>query len=680
MSHPFFVQMLALALGGSLGSAVLSLAADRFPRMLPNVAFSLLVVSGAASVAIGLDAVLTGGHWAVELPLGLPWLRWHLRLDPLAGFFLCLIGVGTLAVSLYAPAYCREFRHSPYSLAVLGLATGLFIAGMQLVVLADDAFAFMIAWELMSLSSYFLVGYQHQNAANRRAAFFYLLMAQIGGLAILLSFGVLAGFGHGFTFAEMRAAPLSLTWSSIAFALALAGFGAKAGLVPLHAWLPEAHPVAPSHISALMSGVMLKVAVYGFIRVVFDLIGSPHWAWGVALLIIACITALYGVLYALLQTNLKRLLAYSSVENIGIIFIGLGLSIIFYGTGQHLLGTLGLVAALYHALNHMLFKSLLFLGAGAVLQRAREHDLERMGGLLKALPWTGLCFLIGCMSISALPPSNGFVSEWVTFQTALQATSLESGVLRAVIPITAAVLALTGALSAACFVKVYGVAFLGLARTRRGRRCTEAGPGMVGAQGMLAALCLAFGVFPTATVSALNQIVTDLTGHALTAATANGWLWLTPISSDTASYSAPLVALGVFLALAAWAVVYLVLRPGGHARMTRGDTWDCGFGALNARMQYTSTAFTMPAQRVFKPFWDLREEVEREPRNGLPQEAERLRHQLHVDDISWRLFYTPVVKLLHATTRRVGRIQTGHLRHYLSYSFVTLVLLLWIIT
>jgi formate hydrogenlyase subunit 3/multisubunit Na+/H+ antiporter MnhD subunit len=505
-------------------------------------------------------------------------------------------------------------------------------------------------------------------------------MAEVGALAILLSFGVLAGFGDGFSFAAMRDAPLSLTWASIAFALGVFGFGMKAGLVPLHVWLPEAHPVAPSHISALMSGVMLKVAVYGFIRLSFDLIGNVHWAWGVALLIIACITALFGVLYALMQHDLKRLLAYHSVENIGIIFIGLGLSMIFYGAGYPLLGTLGLVAALYHTLNHALFKSLLFLGAGVVLQRSHERDLERMGGLLMRMPWTGLFFLVGCISISALPPFNGFVSEWLTFQTALQVPELESGVLRAIIPIAAATLALTGALAAACFVKVYGIAFLGQARTRRVRRSSEASRGMVLAQALLAVLCLLFGVFPTGVVGVMNGITESLTGQMLSTATANGWLWLTPVSPDTASYSAPLVFVAMLLALLAWAVVFYILRPAGHVQTERGDAWDCGFGSLTARMQYTATAFTMPIRRVFAPVWRIHEEQERESPPGLPLEPAPIRYQVHVEDITWNWFYTPIVRLLHATTRRVSRVQTGNLRHYLAYTFVTLLLLLWLIT
>jgi hydrogenase-4 component B len=663
-----------------VASAVLSLAADKHPALMRILVFPLLGLGGIVGVWIGIQALLYGDHISFLFSPGLPWLHWHLRLDPLAGFFLSLIGVVVFVVSLYGPGYAREFEHGKQPLAVLGLFTGLFVTGMYLVVLADDAFAFMVAWELMSLSSYFLVAYQHQHAANRRAAFLYLLMAHVGALAILLSFGVLAGFGNGFTFEDMRNAPLNLTWASIAFALGLFGFGMKSGLVPVHAWLPEAHPVAPSHISALMSGVMLKVAIYGFIRLTFDLIGNVHWGWGVAVLIIGSITALYGVLYALLQTDVKRLLAYSSIENVGIIFIALGLSLTFFGSGHPHLGVLGLIAALYHSLNHAIFKSLLFLGAGAVLQRSHERDLERMGGLLRRMPWTGVFFLIGCVSISALPPSNGFISEWLTFQTALQVGSIQSGVLRAIIPIAAVVLALTSALAAACFVRLYGIAFLGKARTRRVRHTNEASTGMVWAQGLLAGLCLVFGVLPMVTVNAMNRISLSLTGYQLDAITSHGWLWLTPISANTASYSAPLVLLGITLAFAAWALVYFVLHSRGRMVTVHDDPWDCGFGPLSPRMQYTATAFSMPVQRIFKPVWRLQEDIEREPRPQLETEPESIRYQLQVEDVMWRWFYLPIAKLLHASVRRAGKIQTGHLRHYLMYSFITLLLLLWLIT
>jgi formate hydrogenlyase subunit 3/multisubunit Na+/H+ antiporter MnhD subunit len=486
-------------------------------------------------------------------------------------------------------------------------------------------------------------------------------------LAILLGFGVMASVGGSFAFDAMREAQLPFGWASVAFALAFIGFGMKAGLVPLHAWLPEAHPVAPSHISALMSGVMLKVAVYGFIRVVFDLLGQFHWQWGVAVLIIGSISALMGVLYALMQHDLKRLLAYHSVENIGIIFIGLGLAMLFYASGHTVIGTVAFVAALYHTINHALFKGLLFLGAGAILHSANERDLDKMGGLLRRMPWTGLFFLIGCISISALPPFNGFISEWLTFQSALQAWQLESGVLRSLVPIAAAMLALTGALAAACFVKVYGVAFLGQARSRHVRRARPVPLSMRAGQGVLALLCLLLGVLPTVFIGLINAVPQQVLGHGLVQATAQGWLWLTPVSPQTASYGAPLVAIALFVAVGLG--LWLVGR--GVRRVRRCDAWDCGFAPPSAAMQYTATAFAQPIRRVFGLLFHIDERVE-------PQQNGHLRHSLQVSDRAWGLFYTPVVRAVEKTARQVIRLQSGNVRVYLGWTLGTLLVLLWI--
>jgi len=656
------------ALGLALLSAVTSLFSLRVPRVLRLLATPLIGLSGLAALTAGLVALLNGHAATAELPLGLPWLPWQIRLDALSGFFLSVIGVVILAVGIYAPAYVRDFEHSRDSLPSLGGFTGLFLTGMLLVVLADGAFVFMVAWELMSLSSYFLVAFHHDHAANRRAAYLYLLMAHVGGLAILLSFGVLAAFGGGFGFDAMRGADLAPGWASGAFVLAFFGFGLKAGLVPLHAWLPEAHPVAPSHISALMSGVMLKVAVYGFIRLVFDLIGRYHWQWGVAVLAIGSISALLGVLYALMQHDLKRLLAYSSVENIGIIFMGLGLALLFLATGDERLGAVALVAALYHSLNHALFKAVLFLGAGTILHSAGERDLEKMGGLLRRMPWTGLFFLVGCIAISGLPPLNGFVSEWLTFQAALQVWQLDSGVLRSVVAISAAMLALTGALAAACFVRVYGVAFLGQARSRAVRRARPAPLGMRAGQGLLALLCLLLGVVPTAFIGVLSEVPRQLLGQGLTEATAHGWLWLTPVSPQIASYSAPLVAATLFVTLA----LGLWLLGRGIRRVRRCGAWDCGFAPPEPGMQYTATAFAQPIRRVFGLLFHIEEGVAQQP-DG------RRRHFLRVHDRAWGLFYLPVVRVVENAARQVTRLQSGSVRVYLGWSLITLLVLLWII-
>ncbi len=679
---PPLSELLVLsAVCASLLAAVLSLFADRYVKASRLLVFIPLSVSGLLASAAGLTVLSGQPGFAMELPLGLPWLNWHLLFDPLSALFLGIIGIVTFAVSLFGPAYVREYERSDYSQSVMGVATGLFVAGMQLVVLADDTYAFMIAWELMSVSSYILVAYEHRVAANRRSAFLYLLMAQIGAVTILLAFGVLSGFNADLSFDALRASELPYIWTTIAFVLALFGFGMKAGIVPLHVWLPEAHPVAPSHISALMSGVMLKVAVYGFIRFTFDLLGNPDWTWGVVVLLVGSVTALYGVLYALMQNDLKRLLAYSSVENIGIIYIALGLAMIFFGTGNPQLGQLGLIAALYHAFNHAMFKSLLFLGAGTIIQRCHEHDLNHMGGLIHHMPWTALFFLIGCLSISSLPPFNGFVSEWLTFQTALQAPALDNGILRAIIPVTAAVLALTGALAAACFVKVYGIAFLGQGRAKRVRHVREARTGMVSAQGLLASLCVLSGVLPTTIVVALGSVSESLTGQILTTATSKGWLWLTPVAPEVASYSAPLICLGVILALSAWGVVYFVSRKEWHVEPAqRTDPWDCGFGSLNSRMQYSALAFVMPIRQIFQPIFHIEEDSVRETDPQQPTQVTQLRYGLRVNDLSWNMFYRPIEQLVHVVARRVSRLQTGHLRHYLAYSFFTLLLLLWLIT
>lgn len=663
--------MAAVAIVLALTSSAAALLTPLDSRVLRKLATPLFGLAGLAALTAGLTALTQAGTATAILPFGLPWLPWHVRLDPLAGFFLGIIGIVSIAVGLYAPAYLRGFERQQNSLVALGGFSGLFLAGMMLVVLADDAFMFMVAWEVMSLSSYFLVAFQHQHAANRRAAFLYLLMAHIGGLSILLGYGVLASFGDGFSFDAMRQASLSPVWASVAFVLAFIGFGMKAGLVPLHAWLPEAHPVAPSHISALMSGVMLKVAVYGFIRFVFDLIGQVQWQWGVAVLTIGSISALVGVLLAIMQNDMKRLLAYSSVENLGIIFMALGLSLVFLGAGHSGLAALAFVAALYHALNHAMFKSLLFLGAGTVLHSTHERDLEQMGGLLRRMPWTGLFFLVGCISISALPPFNGFVSEWLVFQAALQSWTLQSGVLRSLIPIAAAMLALTGALVAATFVKLYGVAFLGQARSRHVRRARKAPLGMRAGLGFLAVLCLLLGILPTQVINIIDAIPHQLLGGGLPRATAHGWLWLTPIASDTASYSAPLVAilLALIAAAAIWMLQRFTLYPTQHC-----DAWDCGFAPPTSRMQYTASAFAQPIRRVMGLLFKIDESVTSSEATEAP------RYRLKITDRSWQLFYEPVARSVEAAARRIVKLQSGNVRLYLGWTLATLLVLLWIVS
>lgn len=658
--------ILFLVITSALLSSLLALVLCYLPRIQKFIIFTLVGASGFTAIYVGLKTLLIQQNINLKITSTFPNLAWQLMLDPLSGFFLIVIGIITISVAFYGPGYLRNYGKKN-SLTSMYFFTGLFISSMYLVVLAYDILTFMLSWELMSVASYFLVIHNHENATNRRAALVYLLMAQTSGLLILFAFSILAKFTGSLSFDILHSMKIAPGMANLAFFLALFGFGMKAGVVPLHIWLPKAHPVAPSHISALMSGVMLKVAVYGLLRFTFDLLRDIHWQWGAVTLFIGAISALLGVLYALMQHDLKKLLAYHSVENIGIIFSAFGLSLIFASTGHSLLAALGLIAALYHCLNHALFKSLLFLGAGVISKHSHEQDLEHMGGLIKKMPYTAICFLIGCISISALPPFNGFVSEWLFFQAALQATTLKSEIMRTFIPVTAAIIALTGALAAACFVKVYGVAFLGQARSRHVKHAHDPQLGIRFALGFLALLCLLFGVLPSFTISILNVVSHQLIGTELLHT--QNWMWLIPISAKTSSYNAPLVTIGIILI--AGISYYLIRAYYGRTKLQAIKPWDCGYGGINQRMQYSATAFAMPLRRIFQNFYLINEKTETSGNN--------INYSLQINDRILQYIYLPLEHFSFTLARKFARLQSGNVRVYLTYIFITLILLLWII-
>src|SRR6266568_3258780 len=472
-----------------------------------------------------------------HLPVGLPWLGAHFRLDPLAAAFLVVVNLGGGTASLYGLGYGR---HEAEPGRVLPFFPA-FLAGMNLVVLADDAFTFLLTWEFMSLTSWALVVAHHDEPGNARAGYIYLVMASFGTLALLLAFGLLAGPAGAYAFDAMRAAHPGTAVAAIALVLVLVGAGSKAGVVPLHVWLPLAHPAAPSHVSALMSGVMTKIAVYGFVRIVFDLIGEPPWWSSIVVLAFAGLTTLLGVLYALMQHDLKRLLAYHTVENIGIIFIGLGLALAFKAHGMAWAAALALTAGLLHVFNHSVFKSLLFFGAGAVLTTTGERDMEHLGGLIHRMPQTAFVFLVGCAAISALPPLNGFVSEWLTFQAILLSPQLPSWGLKFLVPAVGALLALSAALAAACFVKAFGVTFLGRARTPAAASAQEVDTSSLAAMFILAALCLIAGILPGLFIDALAPVVQALVGDRMPVQSNVDWLSIVPIAESRSSYNGLLV-------------------------------------------------------------------------------------------------------------------------------------------
>ena len=630
-------------------------------RFAGRALFLLGSTVSAALMLVGLWATRTPPEQWV-LPLGLPDLPFHLRLDALSATFLTLLGAASFGTSIFAAGYFRTGEGAAPGL--LCLQYHVFLASMGGVLLADDAYAFMVAWETMALSSYFLVTTQHRIPDIRRAGFLYLLIAHVGAIAILLSFGVLQGGRWEFTFDAMRAATLSPGAAAVAFLFALCGFGAKAGLVPLHVWLPEAHPAAPSPVSALMSGVMLKTAVYGMLRVGFDLLGGPAWWWGLAPLGVGLFTAFYGVVFAAVQSDMKRLLAYSSIENIGIVFAGIGLALLFAGAGMNVLAALALVALLYHSLNHALMKSLLFLGTGSVLHATGERNLGKLGGLIRRMPWVAWLTLVGALAISGLPPLNGFVSEWLLLQSFLFSNEIPRQFVNMLLPLGAAVIALAAALAAYVMVKFYGVIFLGVHRESSLERAHDCGFFERVGLGWLAAGCVLLGLLPVQVLAVLNAVPELLIGTSLPQGTR--WWLLAPAAATRASYG-PIVFFLVVLAVVA--VTVLAVRGFYHRRVRRSAPWDCGFGRLTPRMQDTAEGFGQPIRHLFEGFF----RVDRD----LPTPFDRApKYRVIVSDQIWRWLYEPLGGAVRAAANAVAWLQQGRVATYLLYSFATLLLLL----
>jgi formate hydrogenlyase subunit 3/multisubunit Na+/H+ antiporter MnhD subunit len=631
-------------------------------RYAGRALFLLGSLCGAGLAVVGLWATQSPPEqWT--LPLGLPDLPFHLRSDALSGVFLTLLGAASVGTSVFGAGYFRTGEGAAPGL--LCVQYHVFLASMGGVLLADDAYAFMVSWETMALASYFLVTTQHRIPEIRRAGFLYLLIAHVGAISILLSFGVLQGGRWEFTFDAMRGAALSPGAAAAAFLFALCGFGAKAGLVPLHVWLPEAHPAAPSPVSALMSGVMLKTAVYGMLRVSFDLLGSPVWWWGLVALGVGLFTAFYGVVFAAVQTDMKRLLAYSSIENIGIVFTGIGLALVFAGSGMSTLAALALVALLYHCLNHALMKSLLFLGTGSVLHATGERNLGKLGGLLRRMPWVGWLTLVGALAIAGLPPLNGFVSEWLLLQSFLFADEIPHPFVNMLLPLGAAVVALAAALAAYVMVKFYGVIFLGAHRESSLERAHDCGILERIGLGWLAAGCLARGLLPVQVLAVLDAAPELLIGSRLEQSSERWWL-LAPATSTRASYG-PMVFFLVVLAVVI--VTMLTVRLFYHRRIRRSAPWDCGFGRLTPRMQDTAEGFGQPIRHVFDGFF----RVDRE----LPTPFDRApKYRVTVTDQIWRWLYAPLGGAVQTAANAVAWLQQGRVATYLLYSFVTLLVLL----
>ncbi|HUI75551.1 MAG TPA: proton-conducting transporter membrane subunit [Candidatus Acidoferrum sp.] len=701
---------LMIVFGLCAAGAVLGLAVpERWNPIVLAWAGSFAALSGLwASSTVLLGGAFRGELWTLP-SLG----TLSISLDRLSAFFLFISAIVVLASSVFSHQYMKRYV-GHYKLSAFTAWYLLLFASITWILVADDVLGFLLAWEVMSILTYLLVNFEHQRPETNRAGYLMLAMGEAGFLAVevvLLWLGIRAG---AFDFGALRTAGAELgqvgKWAF--FLLTFFGFGIKAGLVPLNSWLPRAHPAAPANVSAILSGVILNLGLYGIIRMNLDLVPMGMLGVGLVVLIVGTVSALVGILYATTESDLKALLAHSSIENIGIVTIGLGAGIIFASEGRHVLAGMAFVAGFYHMLNHSLYKALLFLGAGAVDDRAGTRDLDKLGGLLHAMPYTGFLFLIGSLAISAVPPLNGFTSEWLTLQTLLRSAELPSPALRLVFALCGAVLALTAALAVTCFVKAFAMGFLGKSRlTRKERGVTEMHASAVGAMGFLALLCLALGLFPTYVIPALSQELRPLISPAAVNALVPAFFATNAAHKDlpqafasdfralgaqvgqdvlpgrglvvlhrggpknpvvfamSPTYAA--VALAIFLLLV-WVLTVASTRK---RTLTRKELWGGGIPKLLPQMSYTATGFSNPVRVVFQAIFrpniveDTRETVAVHFRTAI----HRRREETHLVD---RLVFHSMGDAVSWLARLLARMHHGRLNAYVAYSLGFLLILL----
>lgn len=673
---PFSFSLLMLAI---LIYAVSGIASSFFAK---QEQLSIYIVGGSGIVAgiLSLFAVfpvlLHGEIVTYTLWSPFSFAACTLRLDQLAAFMVTVISLLAIVASCYSLSYVKEYLGK--GAYVIGCFMNLFIASMVALMVIDNAFYFIIFFELMSLASYFLViSEQDEKAVN--AGFLYFLIAHAGSMLIMIAFFLMYLESGSLDFASFRQLHLSPWMSSLVFLLAFFGFGAKAGMMPLHGWLPKAHPAAPSHASAMMSGVMVKIGVFGIIKVGVDLLGATELWWGILVLAFGSVSAVLGVLYALAEHDIKRLLAYHTVENIGIILMGVGVGMVGISINSPVLSVLGFLGALYHLLNHAVFKGLLFLGAGAVIYRLHTKDMEKMGGLAKVMPYTALAFLIGCMAISALPPLNGFISEWYTYQSLFSMSLGDNVVLRLAGPITIVMLAITGALAAMCFVKVYGICFCGKARTEKAANAREVPLTMTIPMLFLGLMCLFLGVGAAFVVPIISHVATSLMQAKpveVVNTVYNSWL----ISGNTAP--AELSPSLMFILLVSLTIlpllVYLFTKAQRLPFKSHGTPWACGY-EYEGDMAQSAGNFTQPLRFMFAPLYTLRKTLNPAPymlrmlekTTSFAQKIEPLWDTKIVDN---------VVRLVQAIGQKLQCIQQGDYRVYCLYVIAALVILLLVVS
>ncbi|WP_242695174.1 hydrogenase 4 subunit B [Shewanella sp. 4t3-1-2LB] len=665
------LSWLGLSLALYMVGALLSLLLCRNEALAIRVSGLLSLVGGIAGVIAALPVLLDGEVITADYagPFA-AFAHLTLRLDMLAAFMVLVISILVVVTSLYSFAYLQEYRGK--GAWAMGFFMNLFIASMVALVAVDNAFYFIVLFEAMSLSSYFLVISEQDDEAVG-AGLLYFFIAHAGSVLIMLGFFLLYRHAGSLDFAAFREAHLPVGEASAVFLLAFFGFGAKAGMLPLHGWLPRAHPAAPSHASALMSGVMVKIGIFGIIKVGIDLLGATEVWWGVVVLAFGAVSSVLGVLYALAEHDIKRLLAYHTVENIGIILMGVGAGMIGIATHHPLLALLGLLGGLYHLINHALFKGLLFLGAGAVIYRTHTKDMEQMGGLAKLMPRTAVAFLIGCMAISALPPLNGFVSEWFTYQSLFTMSHDGSVGLKLAGPAAIVMLAITGALAAMCFVKVYGICFCGAPRSEKAANAREVPFSMTSAMWLLAILCVLLGVGAAVVAPVITNIAAQLS-HTSAIAMASG-ASVFPGDVTQTSLNTPLLFILLLALPLLPLIIYSVKGGSDRLRFTRrGTPWACGYG-YEAKMALSAGSFAQPLRVLFAPLYRLRKTLDPAPmlQRSLAATTDAA---AKVEPVWDEHLVLPVVSGVQRLSRLVQWIQYGDFRAYCLYVVAALVVLL----
>ena len=628
-------------------------------KNLTIVLSSILTIIASTLSLISSTLLLTNQHlYILSYQIGFPIGKIELIIDPLSAFFVFLISLLVIPVSIYSIGYLKS-EYLEKNINLLCTLYPLFILSMLLVVLSGNGFQFLMLWELMTLISFAFVIFDIKSSESRNAGFIYLLMTHIGSAFLFLTFLIFAKYSGSFSFTSFVGAsslmPASL--KAILFLFVLFGFGTKAGIVPLHIWLPQAHPAAPSHISALMSGVMIKTGIYGILRFVFNFLTPFPFQWGMFVVFLGVTTAALGIIFASSEVDIKKILAYSSIENIGVILLSLGASIIFYSFDQKVLAAVSLVPSLFHTLNHSLFKGLLFTCAGSITSATHTRNIEKLGGLIKLMPVSAFLFLIGSLAICAFPLFNGFISEWLTFQTLLTLFQIKSASIKLLAPISASILGFTGAICAAVFVKTFSGIFLGIPRTHQAQHIKEVSPFMLLGSGLLALMCFLIGVIPFLLFPLLKTVASFVIGFDSPSAVniqdllnANSNFILLGKNSFAAIY--PLVILMILFI--SFSFIYIFSKVyGSKLPIRKEETWSCGI-TPKAEFEHTPTGFSQPLGVIFS--------------------------ELHTPENFYHDYiYLPIINGLINLSHKIRPLQSGILQIYLLYIFLALILcLIWI--